>query len=624
MHCSDFIRDMKTKLLVVLTLLLVISGCETVDGPKGLPPGQLYGEVYDKGDLKDILKDIRNSSTKKALTLRLKATDIALSLSLLEQAKEILYQVNEADTRGLSNLQFRLLNARINLKENQPVAAIEWLNTQNLDQLGTNPFLQINWGRAKSEAFLATQKFIPSARERIYYDGLLDLDRRKINHERILQTLTTLPGKELLNEAGKKKGVTQEFRGWLLLAALTKKHQFDPFRQFDELRIWQRKWPKHPASVEPPESLILLEKVVTDRPNHIALLLPLQGKIGQAGRAVRDGILASHFHFIQNHEKFPSISIIDTTDVSMEFAYELAMARGVDFIIGPLRRDKVRELERSVSLSVPVLALNRIKGGSPNPDLFQFGLAPEDEVIQLVDQASREGYRHSLVIAPDTEWGNRNLETFKSHWEKSGGTLAGYTIYDKPEDYSQQIKELLKVNSSQARAALLKRTLAEEFEFNPRRRQDVDFIFLLGNSSQAKSINPAIGFHYADDVPVYSTSHIHDTSNSRKDNMDMNRVRFNEIPFNLTKKMKIQQKVLKRWPSAQGRLAPLYALGIDAYHIYPRLQLMKLVPEERTYGMTGVLSLDSGNIIRRRLLWAQFKDGKAVSLPTIIDSPSFQ
>ena len=81
----------------------------------------------------------------------------------------------------------------------------------------------------------------------------------------------------------------------------------------------------------------------------------------------------------------------------------------------------------------------------------------------------------------------------------------------------------------------LRRIIRQPFEFDPRRRQDIDFIFLLANPSQARGIKPTLAFFFAEDLPVYSTSHMNDNSESRIDYLDLAGIRFCDIPWKLTR-----------------------------------------------------------------------------------------
>ena len=296
-----------------------------------------------------------------------------------------------------------------------------------------------------------------------------------------------------------------------------------------------------------------------------------------------------------------------------------AIAGGAELIIGPLDRAKVTTVAR-LTLEVPVIALNRTLNGEINPNLYQFGLAPEDESRQVAEQVSREGLLKALIVAPDSEWGDRNLEAFTDRFTDRGGLIVDSARFTDQRDYSDLIKSLLNVDSSEQRAASLRRITGEGFEFTARRRQDIDFVFLLSNATQARGINPTLAFFYAEDIPVYATSHVHIGTDSRINAIDMNGIRFCDIPWKLTNDDSTKQLIVDTWSGASSQLAPFYALGVDVHRLYPRLQQLKEFPEEKFFGATGILTLNKDNIVNRSLMWAQFRDGQVSTVPMIFDA----
>jgi outer membrane PBP1 activator LpoA protein len=269
---------------------------------------------------------------------------------------------------------------------------------------------------------------------------------------------------------------------------------------------------------------------------------------------------------------------------------------------------------------MPILALNRTLDGSSNPNLYQFALAPEDEMIQVADQVFREGKKNALIIFPDSDWGERNVTAFRNRWLSLGGNIVNNAAYANQKDYSTMVKSLLDVDLSEGRASNLRRIIGQSFEFTPRRRQDIDFVFLLGNQTQARGINPTLAFYYAEDIPVYSTSHVYEYSESRIESIDLNGIRFCDIPWKLNTPDASQQQLQNLWPGTRGGLAAFYALGVDAFRLYPRLEQMKQLTNERIYGSTGILSLNPNNILVRRLLWAQFANGEVITSPQVVES----
>ena len=66
---------------------------------------------------------------------------------------------------------------------------------------------------------------------------------------------------------------------------------------------------------------------------------------------------------------------------------------------------------------------------------------------------------------------------------------------------------MLGTDQSYARRLRLQAVLGQKFEFEPRGRADIDFIFMPAQSGRRRgSLRPQLRFQYAGDVPVYATS----------------------------------------------------------------------------------------------------------------------
>ena len=169
-----------------------------------------------------------------------------------------------------------------------------------------------------------------------------------------------------------------------------------------------------------------------------------------------------------------------------------------------------------------------------------------------------------------------------------------------------------------SRAAELKRIIGSSFEFTPQRRQDIDVVVLIANSSQARQINPSLAFFYADDLPVYGTSLTYQTGDNRINNIDLNGIRFCDIPWKLAPSDDFQDRVQALWPESAEQLSSIFALGIDAYNVLPRLKQLRDLPDSAFFGGTGKLTMQSQNLVRE-LMWGQFSNGKVSALPIITD-----
>lgn len=611
--------DLKTKnpgfyklwhmVLVVVSVLGLQSACTTPVSPPTAPqPSLPSSTAIDSTDIDALIIRAEQRPGAEGNPLRLLAAEIALDNADLVRAQLILDMiVPPVEDKN----QLRILQARLAIGTRDASSALALLRDVVAHLPEPSKEIQLQLALLRSEAYLAGRSYLASARELIYVDSLIKDKDRAAHHERIFETLLNLSARRLRSHA--EEAITSGLRGWLSLAALTREYENDPMRQLQALENWGRVWRHHPAASQLPQELATLSQLVANQPRVIAVMLPLSGEHATSGRAVLDGILATHFAV----DSPARINVVDTTSGDIRQLVSNAARDGAELIIGPLLRQHVTTLARLASLPVPVLALNRSADGSGHPDLYQFGLAPEDEMRQIAARAWQEGHRNAVIISPASSWGERNAGVFTDAWLQHGGNLVAALAFEDTRDYSDLVKGLLKVDQSEQRATDLRRITGERFQFTPRRRQDLDFVLLLGDSSQTRSINPTLAFFYAEDIPVYSSSHVYEYGDSRINALDLNGIRFCDIPWKLNVSDPVRDAIESHWESAKGPLTPFYALGVDAYRLYPRLQQMKEVANQRVAGTTGILRLNPNNTIERTLMWAHFRDGKVIPIPMV-------
>src|SRR5690606_41583632 len=75
------------------------------------------------------------------------------------------------------------------------------------------------------------------------------------------------------------------------------------------LRLGQQQYPLHPAARQLPGELQMLSSLSDQRPQRIALTLPLSGPLSSAGAPIRDGFLASYYADPQRLESSIQIEI---------------------------------------------------------------------------------------------------------------------------------------------------------------------------------------------------------------------------------------------------------------------------------------------------------------------------
>jgi uncharacterized protein len=351
------------------------------------------------------------------------------------------------------------------------------------------------------------------------------------------------------------------------------------------------------------------DPIIIVRPRSVALVLPLTGRMAAAGTALRDGFMTAWFRADQATR--PEIRIYDAGPGAQQ-AYRRAVADGAGFVVGPLSKEDVQAVAAVTDGTVGTLALNALPDGDPAPPRFyQFALAPEDEARMVAERLVAEGRRLGVALVPSGEWGYRVIGSFAQALDSGGGAVVARQTYGtQTMDYSDTINALLGFDDSRRRHRQLVSTLGQPLEFSPRRREDVQFIFVAAQPTQGRLIRPQLKFHFAGDLPVYATSDVFDPNAAA--NEDLEGVVFPDAPWMVSTDTDVDA-VRQQMSEAFGlqnvrRRGRLYAMGYDAYALATAVSsaggTAALGASRPLPGMTGRLTLDPYGRVRRSLDWS--------------------
>jgi len=406
-----------------------------------------------------------------------------------------------------------------------------------------------------------------------------------------------------------------QLAGWLQLAELCRKYQSSQQAQIQQYNSWQLRWKTHPAALVPPQ-LFSSDFAYTAPPAQVALLLPLKDQYKVPSYTLLDGFMGAYYELLaQDSDSYllvsdaPRVRIYDTSMQSVEKAYNNAVDDGAEMIVGPMRQSDVDALLALPELPVPTISLNRVDSstGEPTKNLYQFGISPLDEMVQIADRAWQKGQRNVVLVAPDNNWGNDASTFFNQYWASKGGTVLDAVAYPSSiNDFTPLLKAPLQIDLSEERGLQLKRFINSRVNFTARRRQDIDLVVVLGYPVRARQIKPALDFLYASDIPVVATSHVYNGTEQMGLDRDLSGVEFSAMPWTLPGQMPHQLKPDQRLHTAYRHL---YAMGYDAFLLHRNLQNLTAEQAIPVFGATGLLSLSDG-IIKRQAKWAQFKRGK--------------
>jgi hypothetical protein len=315
----------------------------------------------------------------------------------------------------------------------------------------------------------------------------------------------------------------------------------------------------------------------------IALLLPLKSKLyGTAAQAVQAGFMAAYAADTLPNKA--EIQVYETGDpLETPLIYKKAVAEGATFIVGPLTRDEVT-LIAAAPVQMPTLALNQpYSETKPQENLMMLTLSAEAEARQIAILARDRGLQTVQIVVANTFLAKRIAKAFVGQWQMLDGKI------------STQIE----IPSDPGKLSTLKSAAA-----NP-----ADMIFLAAGTANAKMVRPFLDAS----IPTYSTSYLYDDASDSSKNTDLVAIHFVDIPWILipnSPEFALYRSSAVKFSGAE--LQRLFALGLDAYHILPKLQ-GRSGSGALLEGATGNIYWGDHGILLRQLPLAQFRrDGVAI------------
>jgi hypothetical protein len=394
--------------------------------------------------------------------------------------------------------------------------------------------------------------------------------------------------------------------GWLALAPLATSTGADLRRA---LLGWRQTYTTHPAAAGLLAELLAAQRD-TAFPKQIALLLPLSSPQRAEANAIRDGFLAAHLRATGNFAT--TVRVYDSALLGSSAAYLQAQLDGAEFIVGPLLRPEVNEIIGGAGF-VPTLALNFAQNDAAFLNGFhQFALAPEDEVATIAAAAIAAGAKTAIAFVPSNPRSYEIRDSFEAAFEQAGGELLAWYGYEPALlDFSAPVAALLNVTRSRERHRRLAANLGVPVQFpEPRRRDDVDMIFVLADARAARLLSAQLRFYGAGDIPAYATAQVFDNARTTRDS-ELNDLIFADVPVLIAPDddaTQVAAELENYWPQRDALLR-YYAMGFDAYRLVAPLYTGDGAAWPLR-GLSGDLSLDAQGRVRRALPLAQFRNGR--------------
>ena len=320
----------------------------------------------------------------------------------------------------------------------------------------------------------------------------------------------------------------------------------------------------------------------------VAVILPTGGPVADAANAVREGLRAANV--ADDTAAKPTLTFIASDQPNqIADAHKKAVTGGATQVIGPLLKPAVDILASGPALKVPTLALNQAtKPGKAAGNLYQFALAPETEAVEVAKKAKAQGLTRALMLTPRGEAGQRRADAFRRQWQRLGGTLVAEAGFDPAAaDPSAEVRALLDKGKA-------------------------DVLFLAADGEQARQVYPAVRAA-AVALPVVATSAVYSGAADAARDKALAGLYFVDAPWMLgvgAANDPLARAKLKKSAALTDPLGlRLFAMGIDAYRLTPRLAALMKDAGATLPGVTGTLSIDAQGRVQRQLMLAQFTAG---------------
>lgn len=603
-----------------------------------------------------LLNTAESKPVNEAFELRRQAVELSIQHESLTTARSRLQKLENQYPTSIYETSIGILQQRLLLSENKSHDVLT--NIELLSSVAT-PQEKLQIMDLKADAMEQAGFPIESVQLRIELDqaySTSDIELRKNNDRKLWHSLMRVSSSLI---SGHISEIPDTLSGWLELAYLSKQNQFNTAMLNNSIDSWVSRNTTHPANRTIIDDIKQRQIAISNHPQHIALVLPLSGPLQGVGQAIRDGFLASYLETVRHFGIQLKIEVYDTEGKPelAQLAINLANRSGAKMIVGPLDKAAVAAAMAALQpqptagttaqttspqapsntptttamapttaitesplpasdINTPILALNQIPASALNNitelDIYEFSLAPEAEARQAAERASRDGREYAMVIVPEDVWGNRLYEAFATRYLELGGTIISEHRFKRGiSDHSQGIQQGINLDLSKQRHRQIKQLLNEDIEFTPRPRRDMDMIFMVASSQEARQIKPQLKFFYANHVPVYATSHIYSGTPLAARDKDLEGIYFADMPWVLNEKPapnSLNKIVNDNWPQST-RYGRFYALGADAFRLLPQLEWLSEHPTDSMSGDTGRLSLRTNGVVHRETEWAVFRNG---------------
>ncbi|GAD80672.1 penicillin-binding protein activator [Vibrio ezurae] len=540
------------------------------------------------------------------LILSLKA---AVSENNTGLANRIIQRLAQQNMSEPQQAEWQLARAQLLLNNNQPTDAIKQLNFRNEWRLDKSQWQ--HYYKLRSDIYQALYQPLNAAREQVMLADFLTEEQQQQNVDQIWALMNSVSADEL-----KTMPITEtetELLGWRELAMFNQTYSHNLPKLKKAFQDWIDTNVHHPAALYTPQEIkdILALEIV--QPNKTALILPLSGKFAKQASIIRDGFVFAMMH---DKARLPDAQyvIIDSNKNNPSQIQQQLEAQDVDFIVGPLMRNTIEELQeiqQNSTSPIPMLALNFPKDILEGTDFCYITLSPEQEAEEAARHLAETGAKYPLIIAPSGSYGRRMADAFKAEWKKNNDTKSAASYFSSKNQLQRAVNSVFGLQASQRRIAQMNHLMKMEMESEERSRRDIDAVYIVAGDAELNLIKPFINVAInpeATPPKLYANS----LSNTgiKRPSQNLSGVIYSDIPMLAEPNEALDAEMQSVWSKSNNPQKRLHALGMDAYSLINALPNMKVSPSHSIKGQTGILSIDEQCVVQRQLSWAEYESAQ--------------
>ncbi|HET6564355.1 MAG TPA: penicillin-binding protein activator, partial [Xanthomonadales bacterium] len=529
---ASALRHRWALLVWAAAISMAIASCATAPPPPQAPVQAAANpqQAFDRGNYAQAAREWQSQAVSapedEADTLRISAADAWLLADEPDRAETLLRWINKDELDPQQRARLELVQAELAYRSGYYLDAAKLLQTAQAD-LPASSKRRFESLQLQVAAALEIESSVDLSQVQQLADRMSEYNPAQALA--LLKALEPVPSGELAAMLDRPRA-DPDLDPWLDLALVIRQNLVVADELEPSVNAWKSRHRDHYLAETDALDLWLLYRQGFQGPGKVAVLLPQSGRLHAAAQALRDGMVSA---FLDNpgHSQLLFVDSGTETD-SIPGAYFEARDMGADYIIGPLQTEAIEALLQLSDLRTPVLALNDVPAGIAAPiglakQINGVSLSQDAEVRAIASAMADMGYARAMVLAPESEWGERVVTVFSEEFlQDQRQIVVSGRFMEYENDHSAVLERLLQLDQSRARKQQLENTLQLQLDYEPVRRDDVDVIFLAANTTQGRLIRPQLRFHNAGDIPVFASARIYSGQPDKTRDQDLNGIIF--------------------------------------------------------------------------------------------------